>query len=353
MPNNELKISVIGVSWYHREDFENIKKILVDGENIGKSYDDWLRMAEKEYNHLISNGHLVEKVFISSIYFPEWCKENNLELNSKARIAFANYVVKKKYNEMQEFDSLCPLFLNHKYKNQMEQIGTGVIISISQTYFLLTAAHIIDKTEYGDLFVPCNKILEPVEGLYSCLKIPEDRTRDDDKIDIGYIKLKNQFAERLHKSINPLSSEDIYFIDDATESVIYTFAGYPLSKSKVSQQRAQSKPFYYSGLSVEKGLYLNYGYNPLKNIIVHFRRDMSVTQEGDTTFPPFPRGISGGGIFVWPEDFMGQIIPPNRKLIGIAHTYKDNLLIGTNIREFFKAIIINNPSLNIDFKTEL
>lgn len=348
------KISIIGMSWYYREDFENIKKIFIDGDNIGKNYDDWLRRAEKGYNHLVSSGHIVEKVYINSRTFPKWCEENHLELNSRARLKFGNEIVYKKYLEKQQFDSLCPIFLRYNLKNSLEQIGTGVLIAISNVTFLLTAAHVIDEMKHGDILIPTMGGLEQFEGTYSYLKTPNNKTRQDDIYDIGYFKLDSFFSERLHEDLYVIHLNEIYFLNDATESMIYTFAGYPHSKSKIRPGIAQSEPYYYSGYSVDKEIYSKYGYDSTKHIIMRYRRNKSVTKEGDRIFPPLPKGISGGGIYVWPEDFRGQFTPPNRKLTGIAHTYKekDNLLIGTNIREFIKCIIINNSSLNIEFENE-
>lgn len=350
MLNNDLKISITGISWYYKEDFENIKKILVDGDNLGKSYEDWLRMAEKSYNQLVSSGHLVEKVFINSKTFPKWCEENHLALNSKARIRFGNEIVRKKYLEKQQFDALCPIFLINNLKNSIDQIGTGVLINIFNFIFLLTAAHVIDEMDHGDILIPTKQGLQQIEGTYSYLRTPLGKYRQDDTYDIGYFKLENNFTEKLHESLHIVNLNDIYLLDDATRSVIYTFAGYPSSRSRIKHGMAQSEPYFYSGYSVKKVIYSEYGYDPTKHIIVGYRRHKSVTIEGETIFPPLPRGISGGGIYVWPEDFEGQLRPPKRQLTGIAHTYKerDNLLIGTNIQEFIKCILINNPQIILE-----
>lgn len=347
MPNNDLKISITGMSWYYREDFENIKKILVDGENIGISYDDWLRRAENGYNHLVSNGQLVEKVYISSIYFPKWCEENNLELNSKARLRFTSEIVHKKYLEKKQFDALCPIFLKHNLKGSLDQIGTGVLIDISGITFLLTAAHVIDENKYGDLLIPTTEGLKQIEGTFAYLDIPKYGTRDEDNLDVGYYKLDDNFTQNLYKELNKINIDDIVFIDDATQNMIYTFAGYPSSKSIIRPKVATSATYFYGGYSVESKVYSKYGYDPQMQIIVKFRRHSSVTPEGEKFFPPFPEGISGGGIFVWPEELRGQFIPTERKLVGIIHTYKerDDLLIGTNIQAFIKCIAINNPDL--------
>ncbi|MFZ0456754.1 MAG: hypothetical protein WAM24_23595, partial [Ignavibacteriaceae bacterium] len=183
-------VKIIGMVWYYKEDFENIKKIFLDGINLGNNYNDWLKKAEKGYEYLSSRNYLVEKVYINSITFPQWCKKHGCDLNSASRTRFANEIVYKKYIEKKQFASLCPIFLSHRYKKCMEQIGTGVLFSTSQFNFLLTAAHIIDQMEFGDFFIPGKTSLENIIGTYSYLKIPENKLRKDDKIDIGYFKLE-------------------------------------------------------------------------------------------------------------------------------------------------------------------
>jgi hypothetical protein len=347
LSSSELKISITGMSWYYEEDFEHIKKLLVDRDNIGKSYKDWLRMAEKGYDQLISSGHLVEKVFINSKYFPKWCEKNNLVLDSKARLRFGNEIVYKKYMEKQQFDALCPIFVKYNLKGKLKQFGTGVLIDISGITFLLTAAHVIDEKKYGDILVPTDEGLKQIEGVFSYLDLPNNKTRREDIFDIGYYKLDFDFSKTLHKSLSIINIDDVIFIDDATQSVIYTFAGYPSSKSKIRPKLATSDPYFYGGYSVASEVYSKYGYDPHTHIIVKYRRHSSVNPEGEKEFPPFPEGISGGGIYVWPEDYQGQFIPTMRKLVGIVHTYKknDDLLIGTNIQAFIKCIAINNPDL--------
>lgn len=350
MHEEQLKIAISGMSWYYEEDFEKIKKLLVDGESIGNSYNDWHMKAEKGYNQLVSNGQLVEKVFISSKYFPKWCEQNNLELNSKARLRFVNEIVQKKYLENQQFDALCPIFVRDNLKGSIKQIGTGVLLDILGITFLITAAHVIDENKYGDILIPTNEGLKRIEGVFSYLDRSKRNTGNEVIFDVGYYKFDLNFSEILHNSISIISIDDVIFIDDATKSVIYTFAGYPSSKSKIRPKLATSAPYFYGGYSVTKEVYSKYGYDPHLHIIIKFRRHSSVSPEGEEFFPPFPEGISGGGIYVWPEDFQGQCKPFSRKLVGIVHRYKknDDLLIGTNIQAVIKCIAINNPDLIID-----
>ena len=221
-------VKIIGMVWYYKEDFENIKKIFNDGSSLGENYAEWLEKAEKGYDYLLSKNYFVEKVYISSKTFPKWCNKYGLELNSGARTKFANEIVYKRYKEEKQFNSLCPLFIEHKYKNCIEQIGTGVLISFAQNNFLLTAAHVIDKMEQGDFYIPGQNKLENLVGRYSYLKLPDNKVRKEDKLDIGYFKLDNYLFEKLHDSINTIFLKDISFIDDASQEMFYTVAGYPL-----------------------------------------------------------------------------------------------------------------------------
>lgn len=344
-----MKIQIIGLSWYYKEDFENIKKIFTDGEKIGKSYEDWLLNAENTYNQLISIGVNVEKVYINSEYFLHWCEQNKFEINSQARQRFVNEIAFKKYLENQQFEALYPIFIKYNLKGSLKQIGTGVLVDISGRVFLLTAAHVINQNKFGDILIPTNEGLKQLPGEFSFLDLYENKKGSEIIYDVGYFKLDVNFSEKYLSTASKIRIEDLAFIKDSTQAAFYTIAGYPSSKSKVKSRLTTSEAYFYGGCSVSKEVYSEHGFDPHLHIIVKFRRELSVTTEGVKTFPPFFRGLSGGGIFIWPNDFQGQLFPPIRRLVGIFHRYykNDKLLIGTNIQILIKCIAKNNPDLNI------
>jgi hypothetical protein len=92
-----MKVSVMGLAWFRREDYRTLKSLFADGTGLHPSYDDWLKAAEGMFEQLKRQGIETHKVYIDPEEFPAWCKANGLNIDSKARIRFANETVAKMY----------------------------------------------------------------------------------------------------------------------------------------------------------------------------------------------------------------------------------------------------------------
>lgn len=92
-----MKIHAIGVAWYREEDYEKLKSIFTDSHLLPGRYDQWLDQAENLVKHEVAQGRIVEKVYIDPATFPDWCKSRQMNINSEARIQFANEFVARKY----------------------------------------------------------------------------------------------------------------------------------------------------------------------------------------------------------------------------------------------------------------
>jgi hypothetical protein len=90
-------IERLGMAWYHREDYKKLLKIFTDSHLLPNTYDKWHRFAEEGVDRLSSDGFTVEKVYIEPKTFPAWCRANGLDIDAKARLAFTDDVVGRKY----------------------------------------------------------------------------------------------------------------------------------------------------------------------------------------------------------------------------------------------------------------
>ena len=84
-----MKISVMGIAWYRREDYEKLKKLCADGDTFAPRYDDWLKSAENLVNKLRSEGRAYRKIYIDPDTFQAWCAQRGIEINSQARTRFS------------------------------------------------------------------------------------------------------------------------------------------------------------------------------------------------------------------------------------------------------------------------
>jgi len=86
---NTMRISVIGIAWYRRTDYETLKRLFVDGEKLPATYDQWLKSAERPANQFSRDGQAFQKVYIDPDTFPAWCAARGLDIDANARTQFS------------------------------------------------------------------------------------------------------------------------------------------------------------------------------------------------------------------------------------------------------------------------
>ncbi len=140
------------------------------------------------------------------------------------------------------FDSICPIFLNRK-ENAVEQVGSGVLVTIADTIFLLTAAHVVDRSSQGALCIPSNTDIVPIEGSVVSIETEKGVTRSKDKIDLAYYKLTKFLAANLHQSLRPIERNDLWLTDNTLDDDVYTFSGFPVNKSRSKEETVSTELF--------------------------------------------------------------------------------------------------------------
>jgi hypothetical protein len=94
-----LRLKATGIAWYKPEDYDRLRQLFSDGENLPGTYAEWLSKAQNLFDQLVDEGLTVEKVYINPDTFPGWCAVRGLDINSKARVRFANESVYRQYRE--------------------------------------------------------------------------------------------------------------------------------------------------------------------------------------------------------------------------------------------------------------
>ena len=80
---------VVAIVWYRPEQWQRVRDIATDSEEIEDSYIEWLQLAEAKAKELKSRGLRVEKVDLDSEKLILWCNERGLENDAKARSLYA------------------------------------------------------------------------------------------------------------------------------------------------------------------------------------------------------------------------------------------------------------------------
>jgi hypothetical protein len=101
-PNESPDIMVVGLAWYRPDQWQRVREISADEDNLHDSYLEWLQSAEARFQELRSSGLRVEKVDVHSEALTLWCNERGLEINGEARSRYAA----ERLSELDEKQSL-------------------------------------------------------------------------------------------------------------------------------------------------------------------------------------------------------------------------------------------------------
>jgi hypothetical protein len=244
-----------------------------------------------------------------------------------------------------QLDGVVPICLEDE-SGRIEQIGTGVLVDFRGRIFLLTAGHIIDAQEHGGLLIPSGEnIISGIDGSFSYYE--PKTSRAEDMMDFGYFKLDHSYAERVMELFEPIHETEIIRTDDLSKYQLFSFSGYPHRKSRSWEGKVKTEMFSYGAYLASPEEYAEYNCNITHHLVAKYDRKNCVdAHTGEKSVSPLPDGISGGGVFAWPE-VIESVPPENRKLIAIGHTFKktNKCFIATNVNVFLKTILYNNPDM--------
>lgn len=244
--------------------------------------------------------------------------------------------------------AVVPIFRSPRGSDSVEQAASGVLLKISSTTFLLTAAHVTDELERGQLHVPGKESMIPANGSVAYRKPQLGASRETDKIDLAYMRLSRRTRSQLHDSFRDLTLRDISYKNDVQSVPFATFAGYPVAKARKWAGVCSGELVTYTGHVYSRDLYERLGYTENSHICIRMRlRKTFSSLHERRTISPRPIGVSGGAVLSWPQTLRARCDNPTLRLIGIAHTFheSEHCLAGTHIKMFIKAIVHNNPEL--------
>ena len=238
------------------------------------------------------------------------------------------------------YESLIPIFRVERIPPRAHQHATGVFFKLNGESYLLTAAHVIDGSEPGQLLVPGPEGLIPISGSMFCSSIGDENGRDDSN-DFALFRLSAPCKKLLKHHFTPLPQTRTDLLTSSLELGCCSISGYPISKGTNKAGKLSSEVYSFRGVGAQASTYEKLGLNPDTNIVIHFDKSRAVYPG---TLQPFPgpslKGVSGGAIFSWPKEHaMSQdwSIP---NLVGIFHTYhKDlGLAVGTLLIPYLATI---------------
>ena len=244
-----------------------------------------------------------------------------------------------------------PIFHNSD-GGDLEHVGSGVLVEIGRELFALSAAHVIDYANDGNLYMPGVTNLEAMHGTIAHGKLPESGQRKDDRVDIAYYHLAGEWRDKLHPDITPATIDDLLLTDSVQTGNIHTFLGYPWRKTKRQGIVFSGDRTTYTGHLLPPDFYEKFGYSRIGHVLIRMRLNKThSTRYGPNSPAAHPAGISGGAVLSWPSRFKARVISPALKLAAIAHSYheRDHCMAATRVIPCLMAIVRQNPHLAIHF----
>lgn len=85
-----MNVAAVGIAWYRREDYHRILDVMADAHRLPPTYESWLKAAEQGIRQLEAAGHVTVKVQLDPDLFVTWCRQRDLNVDARARIAYAS-----------------------------------------------------------------------------------------------------------------------------------------------------------------------------------------------------------------------------------------------------------------------
>jgi hypothetical protein len=90
--------TLVGIAWYRPEQWQRLREISVDREDLEDTYRDWVRSTERAIRELNRNGLQCTKVAVEVEDLLQWCQSQNIPVSGEAR---SRYVTEKLQSEME------------------------------------------------------------------------------------------------------------------------------------------------------------------------------------------------------------------------------------------------------------
>ncbi len=97
--NEPVDETVFGYAWYRREQWDRLREISIDVEELEDTYDEWVGNAELSYNEYLDSGMKIHKIDVDVEELLIWSKAENLQIDGSARSRYVAMKVHRLYEE--------------------------------------------------------------------------------------------------------------------------------------------------------------------------------------------------------------------------------------------------------------
>jgi hypothetical protein len=252
-------------------------------------------------------------------------------------------------------------FFYENAKGEPAPTGSGLLISLVDRFFMLTAAHVISEDCKNVYIILPDKELR-LGGVLHYTPLPPSIKREDDKIDIAVMELEDTVVADILSSFKFITLDNIEIGHKDILLPYYLSVGYPVTKTKKVWGKAEisANPYPYQTEPEPKFDFEKFGFAPFSHMAVKF--DGKVTSEKNKNVHQAPQmnGISGSGLW-YLKDFAKPDMVKNKQLVGLVierinETGNQGIiatridLVTEFIRQHFNLDIPKSPTIIVNFK---
>lgn len=202
---------------------------------------------------------------------------------------------------------------------KLKAIGSAVLLTDGESYFLVSAAHVLDLGFIQSMCIPCDKgIWTYLKGQIHVTSVQSVGIRTGDNVDLAFMKLEPDVLTALKEAYDFLPISSLATAHMPTPGLDYAVCGFPASKT-VTIQDKELKSVKSTGVLGrtrvnDKKIQAQDGFNECWNINFDYESESIKIDTGEKMDTPKASGISGGGVwFIDPKNSSSKI-----KLVGIA-----------------------------------
>lgn len=88
--------TVMGCAWYRAEQWDRLREVAVDRDNLEETHAEWVANAEETLRGMRKAGMLVDKVEVDVEELLAWCKARQLDVDGGARAKYAGEMLRQR-----------------------------------------------------------------------------------------------------------------------------------------------------------------------------------------------------------------------------------------------------------------
>ena len=92
---HEHKVTIIGVAWYRKNQWDFLKKITNEPEILEGTYEEWLENAKEQIHKLELSGITVKEVDVDIDDVVKWSKQKHVPINSNSIAEYAAFKLRE------------------------------------------------------------------------------------------------------------------------------------------------------------------------------------------------------------------------------------------------------------------